>query len=156
MASVALASPRDPLQVDNLQAHPTLYKSGTLAQSSGRAFFCQTPVSSASRPSHVIIVKAHWSCFQNATGILDSSGILPPWTGYGKTVYTCLNMVQTCTYMFMNLCTHMSMYVHVHTYLKMYVVCTYKYMQSMICIYMVFTRPYLHLCACNMYIHVHQ
>ncbi len=45
-----------------------------------------------------------------------TSGILPPWTGYGKTVYTRLNMVQTCTYMFMKLCTRMSMYVHVHKY----------------------------------------
>jgi hypothetical protein len=33
MASVALASPQDPFY--NLQARPTVYKSGTLAQSSG-------------------------------------------------------------------------------------------------------------------------
>jgi hypothetical protein len=49
MASVALASPRDPL--DNLQARPTVYKSGTLKESTPSAFFCQTPVSSA-RQSH--------------------------------------------------------------------------------------------------------
>ncbi len=70
MASVALASPRDPLDI--LQARPTVYKSGTLVQSTGRVLFCQTPVSSA-RPSlsDVIIVKAHWSCFQNAMGIFN-------------------------------------------------------------------------------------
>jgi hypothetical protein len=61
--------------LDNLQARPTVYKSGTLAQCTGRVFFCQTPVSSA-WPSHVIIVKAHWSCCQNATGIVDFLSIL--------------------------------------------------------------------------------
>jgi hypothetical protein len=73
MASVALASPRDPL--DNLQARPTVYKSGTLKESTPLAFFCQTPVSSA-RQSHVIIVKEQLSCFQNATGIVDFLSIL--------------------------------------------------------------------------------
>ena len=41
MASVALAGP--PRVNDNLQTCPTVYKSGTLVQCTGQAFFCQTP-----------------------------------------------------------------------------------------------------------------
>jgi hypothetical protein len=41
-----------------------------------------------------------------------SSGILPTWTGYGKTVLTCLNHVQTCMYMFIQVHGFMNMYVH--------------------------------------------
>jgi hypothetical protein len=44
MASVALAGP--PRVNDNLQTCPTVYKSGTLVESSPLAFFCQTPDSS--------------------------------------------------------------------------------------------------------------
>ena len=41
MASVALAGP--PRVDDNLQTGPTVYKSGTLVESTLPAFFCQTP-----------------------------------------------------------------------------------------------------------------
>ncbi len=74
-------SQRFPGVSPRLQDRPTMYQNGTLAQCTGRAFFCQTSVSSA-RPSgpgsHVIIVKAHRSCFQNASlrGILDFLSIL--------------------------------------------------------------------------------
>ncbi len=44
------------------------------------------------------------------------SGILPTWTGYCKTVHVCLNIVQTCIYMFMNAWTCIYMYVNVHGY----------------------------------------
>ena len=43
---------------------------------------------------------------------LPTSGILPTWTGYGKTVRTCLNMVQTCMYMCMQVHGFMNVYVH--------------------------------------------
>ncbi len=42
-----------------------------------------------------------------------ASGILPTWTGYGKTVRTCLNMVQTCLYMYVQVHEFINVYVHV-------------------------------------------
>ncbi len=70
----------------------------------------------------------------------DSSGILYTWMKMDKTVQTCLNMVQTCLYMFMHVRLFMNVYRHVHEYIEMYIACTYTFMIVYICIYMVHTR----------------
>jgi hypothetical protein len=44
-----------------------------------------------------------------------ASGILTTWTGLGKPVHTCLNMVQTCMYMFTHVHESTNVYVHVCT-----------------------------------------
>ncbi len=53
-----------------------------------------------------------------------ASGILYTWMKMGKTVHTCLNMVQTCLYMFMHVHKIMQVYRHVHKYVEMYMTCT--------------------------------
>jgi hypothetical protein len=69
-----------------------------------------------------------------------ASGILYTWMKMGKTVHTCLNMVQTCLYMFMHVHKFMNVHRHVHKYFEMYITCTYTFMIIYICIYMVHTR----------------
>ena len=68
-------------------------------------------------------------------------------------VHTCLNMVQTCMYMFMNLCTCMRMYIHVHEYILMYVACTYMYMNFYICMWMIHTWSWIYIVVCTYYRH---
>jgi hypothetical protein len=61
------------------------------------------------------------------------SGMLTTWTRNGKTEHTCLNMAQTCMYMFTKLHTRMNMYVYVmYMYIHLYK-CTYMFMHSYLC-----------------------
>ncbi len=69
-----------------------------------------------------------------------TSGILYTWMKMGKTVQTCLNMVQTCLYTLMHVHKFMNVYRHVYEYIEMYIACTYTFMIIYICIYMVHTR----------------
>jgi hypothetical protein len=62
--------------------------------------------------TRMVLMRRRWrrvNSFQKAFEI--TSGILPPWTGYCKTVLMCLNMVQTCMYMFI---------IPVHEFMNMY------------------------------------
>ncbi len=104
MASVALASesPREPL--DNLQAHPTVYNSGMLTKVDFSVSFCRTGTPAFSnRKSHVIIVKAHLSCFQNATGILGFLRFLSIWAKRIGSTCT-LGYIFNQTFQVMTLC----------------------------------------------------
>ena len=81
------------------------------------------------------------SKFNSVTWSLNhASGILYTWLKMGKTVHTCLNMVQTCLYMFMHVHKIMNVYRHLHKYVEMYITCTYTFMIIYICIYIVHTR----------------
>jgi hypothetical protein len=85
-----------------------------------------------------------------------ASGILTTCTRIGKTVRTCLNIVQTCMYMFTILHTHMNVYVHgMYMYIHLYK-CTYMCMNSNIGIYIVHTCSWIHIFVCTWYIHIHR
>ena len=75
---------------------------------------------------------------------MPSSEILITWTRMGKTVRTLLNMVQTCLYMFTRLHTILNMYLHaMHMYInidRLYVACTYMFINTYICMYIVHTH----------------
>ncbi len=71
---------------------------------------------------------------------VPASGILTTWTRFGKTVHMCLNMVLTCTLMFLHLHTDMNMYVHgMYKYINI-CRCTYMFMHSYLCLYIVHTH----------------
>ncbi len=85
-----------------------------------------------------------------------ASGILTTWTRIGKTVHTCLNMVQTCSDSFMKSWTCMYMYVHEHKYA--YIVCSmYIHVHDFIRLYMhVHDFIYLYVHGTYMFMYVNR
>jgi hypothetical protein len=60
---------------------------------------------------------------------ISTSGILTTWTGFGKTVQTCLNHVQTCLSRYRNVKPVYTWYVHVYTMYIQICNCTYVSVQ---------------------------
>ena len=87
-----------------------------------------------------------------------SSGILTTWTRMGKTVHTCLNMLQTCMYMFRLLHTNLNMYervINMYIFIyRLYVHGTYIFMNVYMCMYMVHTHAYKLIYVWKLYRHV--
>ncbi len=50
----------------------------------------------------------------NVYEVKTSYGILTAWTGFGKQVQTCIYHVQTCLYLYKNVKSVHTMYVHVY------------------------------------------
>ena len=74
----------------------------------------EAPIKSDEEDAELVsVLKAHSEQDVEEADYSPASGILPTWTGYGKTVCTCLNMVQTCLYMYIQVHEFMNVYVHV-------------------------------------------